>query len=274
MQWINTIIAQSHATPEARDTTIQILDKFIHVCLVDKNPFVSNAKYISLAAAASAIIATKVHESSRSLSAASFPFFKSIDLVSFERYLLDKIEYDIFPNHSPTIFMMNMMEAWEEESHFHEALLREASALLSTFWLTIESIQYAPFTVATGALLLAFYKLQIDPSRWLQTLPESCIPKSSPLLPLCFDVDRCLESFVKSGSTSAPSLQISIPSIDNDKTRSHSSPSTIATIADTPTSPVEVRRKKNLAVACNHFAPIKNVLVKDQRHYPLDASTE
>ena len=244
------------------------MDKFIQTCVIEQNPFVSNSKYISVAAAVSAIVASKIHESSRSLSAASFPFFKSIDLVSFERYLLDKIQYDISPNESPTIFMLKMLEAWEEGSQLHEALLREASALLSVFWLSIESIEYAPFTIATGALLLAFSKLQINPSRWLQTLPEDCIPRSSPL---CFDVDCCLKSFVKSGSISSSSLQISVPSLDESKIRSQTSPSTIV---NAPMSPTVVPTLANFANASSRFVPIKSVQEDQEQHRrSFDAST-
>merc|ERR1719399_2306832 len=67
VQWINTIIEQAHATAEARDTAIQILDEFVQVCVIDQNSSISSTRYMSLAAAASAIVATKVHESSRSL---------------------------------------------------------------------------------------------------------------------------------------------------------------------------------------------------------------
>ena len=260
VQWVNTIIDQAHAPAEARDTTIQVLDGFIQKCVLDQNPFLSNAKYISLAAAVSAIVATKVHDSSRSLSTASFPFFKAIDLVSFERYLLEKIQYDISINNNPTLFMLNMLEAWEEGQQFHEALLREASALLSLFWLSIESITYAPFTIATSALLLSFSKLGVDPSSWLKTLPESCIPRSSPLLPLCFDVDRCLETFVKSGSASMSSLQINISIIDEIKDRKDASPSTISDLPKSPTVlPPAVSDFVVTAATDNHFVPIKNL---------------
>ena len=182
--------------------------------------------------------------------------------MAFERYLLEKIQYDISPNQSPTIFMLTMLEAWGEGSQLHEALLREASALLQVFWLSIESIEYAPFTIATGALLLAFSKLQIDPSRWLQTLPEDCIPRSSPL---CFDVDCCLKSLVKSGSISSSSLQISVPSLDDSKTRSQTSPSTIV---NAPMSPTVVPVLTNLVNASSRFVPIKSVPVDQEQHLP------
>ena len=259
VQWVNTIIEQANATAEARDTTIQILDEFIQICVVENNPLISNARYMSLVAAASAIVATKVHESSRSLSPASFPYFEAIDLVSFERNLLGKIQYKIYPNHNPTTIMFNMLEAWENGSDFHEALRGEASALLTIFWLSIESVQYNPVTIATSALLLAFSKLQIDPSHWLQVLPGSCIPKSSPLLPLHCDVDKCLESFVKSGSFSSASLQICIPAIDENKLHFSNSPSTITDALMSPTPTV----MPDIAQTTSHLSFTQNVQGQD-----------
>lgn len=68
----------------------------------------------------------------------------------------------------------------------------------------MESLQYAPSTIAIASLLLSFSKLHIDCSEWLCSLPDICLPPKDRSLPhpvidtalLSFlDADRCLLFF-------------------------------------------------------------------------------
>lgn len=198
IEWVNSIFEQSHSGLDARDTCIQTFDKFLCFCASEESQLVLNAKFVSIAAAVSAIVATKLHDSSRSLTPASFPYFKTVDLVNFERYLLDRIQYCVELDVTPILFVRYMLCVWKSGEAYHGDLFDEASALISAFWVSIESTFYAPFTIAISALLLAFSKLQLDSAEWLQYLPESCFPsdpKSSSSS--CFDIDSCFQSFMK-----------------------------------------------------------------------------
>ena len=95
VKWINLIIDLSQSSPESRDTSIQIFDKFISFSAIEGNQLVENSKFVSIAAAASTLISTKLHDSTRHLKPSSFPYFKPNDLVSFERHVMEKLQYNV-----------------------------------------------------------------------------------------------------------------------------------------------------------------------------------
>lgn len=207
VQWINLITTLAQSSVDARDTSVQIFDKFLFQSSLDGNQLVENAKFVSLAAAASALVSTKIHDSCKSLKTASFPYFKPSELINFERDLLALIKYEISPSHTPVSFVRYMLCVWPLGHPKHLALSNEANRLISAFWLSLDSTLYTPFTIAVSALLLAFFRLDIDSSDWLKCLPECCLAKISSSL--CLDVDACLQSFKLNY---APISPLAIPS--------------------------------------------------------------
>ena len=52
----------SKVSVETRDTSVQIFDRFLGVCLAESKNILTNSSDVALAAAVSVLIASKVHE--------------------------------------------------------------------------------------------------------------------------------------------------------------------------------------------------------------------
>ena len=187
------ITALSGCDVDTKHTCIQIFDRYMISFFLEENASSENSNFLSLTAAAAALIGTKIHDSKRALSVESFPYFKVHDLVNCERLILEKINYDIDPLQSPASFMKIMLDIWPGCVHRHNEIFREACDLVDAFWMTFESVQYSPMTIAVSALLLTFSKLKIDSSDWLRFLPSRCL---TPIDGTGYRaIDRCLVSF-------------------------------------------------------------------------------
>lgn len=193
IRWISVISSLSGCDVDTKHTCIQIFDRYMTSFFLEANKCVENSKFVSLTAAAATLIGTKIHYSKKSLTVGSFPYFKVHDLVNCERLILEKINYDIDPLQSPASYMKIMLDIWPGCMHRHDEIYREACELVDVFWMTVESLQYNPMTIAVSALSLTFSKLQIDSSDWLRYLPSQCVTQVDATG--CRATDRCLESF-------------------------------------------------------------------------------
>ena len=64
VRWINATIDKIKDF-EARDTAVQILDRFLNACIEEKHSQLENQQFILLAASVSVLVATKMHDSQR-----------------------------------------------------------------------------------------------------------------------------------------------------------------------------------------------------------------
>lgn len=194
VNWINVITSLTGCNIETKHTCIHIFDMYVASFFVEDRKPIENWKFVSLTAAAASLIGTKIHYSKKALTVESFPYFQAHDLVNCERLILEKIDYNIDPSYSSVSFIKCILHVWPGCKTRHEELQKEAFILADKFVLSFESVQYSPMTIAVSALLLAFLKLDIDSSEWLQSLPSRCY--SSVDASGCKVVDKCLESFI------------------------------------------------------------------------------
>ena len=171
---------------ETRDNSIQILDRFIaqlDASVLDDPLKDNSAFFIGLAAAAAIILSSKIHEI-RPLCVSNFPHFEKDQLLEFERRLLLMIGFQITPQTTPSACTRLMLRLWPEVPHgcatptraSNENILITTDLLIGQFWKDMESLHYAPSTIALSALLLTFSKYKMDCSAWLQRLPDECFP--------------------------------------------------------------------------------------------------
>jgi len=182
----------------ARDTAVDIFNRFVATISLESGlQLVDNPNFVSFAAAASLILASKVHEGkTQALSMSKFPDFKIEELIAFEGMMLSKLECKISALSTPTAFISTLVELWPDRSH-HTPLKEKAEEFLSYFYESPESSIYAPSSIAISVLLLAFSVLRLDCSSWLAMVPDVCFPRAdSPAivqgLQASFDIDACI----------------------------------------------------------------------------------
>lgn len=117
---------------EARDTGIQILDKFLSISLAEKEDILLDTTYLSFAAAAAVLLSSKIHEGKSLLTVASFPHFNPEDLVAFERLMLAKIEYRVAPLCTACAFLHQFLALWPEKQD-HAMLFERARSFIDEF---------------------------------------------------------------------------------------------------------------------------------------------
>lgn len=197
IRWMKEVVSLSHVSILTRDTSIIIFDRFLGLCFEAGESV--NEKSIGLAAAAAILIASKIHES-QPLSIANFPYLNKYDFISYERYILQKLNYNVLPCISPSVFIKYFLLIWNDISD-HQTICDVANDLVTDFIEVPESIQFAPSTIALTALLISFSRLNIDCRPWLEHIPNVCLPSAShpifntPELFCFLNVDACLNQF-------------------------------------------------------------------------------
>jgi hypothetical protein len=124
-------------------------------------------------------------------------------MIGFEQILLDRIEFNISPQATPSAFVQKFLEIHgaRSESSMQEQI---ANSLITDFLEEPESLLFAPSTIAISALIYSFLHLKVDCSAWLDNLPDYVLPtpnntsfrdypkaEKDQLL----DVDSCLQCF-------------------------------------------------------------------------------
>lgn len=205
----------SAVSNHCRDTAIEIFNRFLAITLVEDAKLLHDTLYLSLAAAASLILSSKVHEGKTILTMAHFPHFSTEDLVAFERKMLIKIEYKISALSTPTAFIAKLLELWPDRAS-HHMLGAKAELFVAEFYEASESMFYAPSSLAISALLLSFSVLRIDCSDWLACIPDICFPRADnlqlePALLFSLDIDACLTHFQSTNSVRSHLSPINLP---------------------------------------------------------------
>eukprot|EP01041_Mallomonas_annulata_P007183 gene7183-14638_t len=199
IKWIKDVVSLSHVSVETRDSSIQIFDRFLGVCLSENKNILGHSTDVALAAAVSVLLASKLHET-RPLSMSSFPHLKTNDLVAFERLVMSKLGFALYPLASPAAFIRYLLSVWTDGCEC-QYLNDTACNLVGDFFEAPEAPHFAPSAIALSALLLSFSKLGMDCTEWLEHVPNICLP--SPLHPIYntqllvsfLDVDNCLSVF-------------------------------------------------------------------------------
>ena len=199
--WLVAISGRAELHNYTRDTAIGILSRFIAVIYREAPSFAADTKFISFTAAASLIIAAKMHEGKHRLTVKNFPHFNCDDLIAFESMVLSKIDFNISALATPSAILRHLSElpAWQQQPIGPESREESADRLLVQFHLEPESTFYAPTTLAIAALLLSSSMQPggIDASvrEWIASLPVEMLPSSSSSsssLSVALDVDGCI----------------------------------------------------------------------------------
>lgn len=102
-------------------------------------------------------------------------FYKTAEIVVYERLVLNSINFEINPMNTPVEIMKMMMLIWPAGHDNHIHLLTSAYTFLSEFRVYMESIKYTPSTLAVAAILQAFREIKSDPIELLQQLPTNLL---------------------------------------------------------------------------------------------------
>jgi hypothetical protein len=201
VRWIKEVAGLSQMSPDARDTSVQIFDRYFgrHLQL-DPGAF-SDPEVFSTVAAVAVLLSSKFHESIP-LSMSSFATFTPDTLSAVESKVLVTLEYNIAPLATPASFIHHMLLLWPQIETVPSSFLASVSVvscrLVGEFWESPSSCRYAPSTIALAALLLAFSSQRVDCSHWLlDCVPDACLPKEGNTIFPCtdshlLDIDGCL----------------------------------------------------------------------------------
>jgi hypothetical protein len=162
---------------DTRDTSVQILDKFLSLSLATEASVLADSNFISIAAAVAIILSSKMHDSPP-LRMCAFSHFAVDDLVKFEYKMLTKLEYFIVPLASPVSFVRHLLHVGvldDDLRHSQEVTLtHEANIIVGHYWQGNESLLFPPSVIAFASLVIAFSKLNLECRCWLDSLPDQC----------------------------------------------------------------------------------------------------
>jgi hypothetical protein len=199
VRWIKEVAGLSQMSPDARDTSVQIFDRYFGRHLQLDSTAFNNPEVFSTVAAVAVLLSSKFHESCP-LSMSSFATFTPETLSRVENDVLVMLDYNIVPLATPTSFIHHMLLLWPQSETGPTGFLASVSAvscrMVGEFWESPTSCRYAPSTIALAALLLAFSTHRVDCSRWLlECVPDACMPKGesdSEMDAKLLDIDGCL----------------------------------------------------------------------------------
>lgn len=200
IKWIKEVVSMSDMSMDARDTSVQIFDRYFGRHLQEDPSAFDNSATFSSVAAVAVLLSSKFHES-RPLSMSSFGSFTTEALSMAENKVLVALDYDIVPLATPTSFIHHMLLLWpnlEADAIFLSNVTDVASRMVGDFWESAASCRYAPSTIALAALLLAFASMHVDCSHWLMDrVPSACLPGDDnnifPKSDFCLlDIEGCL----------------------------------------------------------------------------------
>jgi hypothetical protein len=123
---------------EARDTSIQIFDRYFGLSSQENDMAMSNTETLSLVAAVAVLLSSKFHES-KPLSMACFPNLSNEALIEAEHEVLARINYNLMPQVSPACIVRLMLQLWPGGLAGNDQdMLREAGDLackiIGDFW--------------------------------------------------------------------------------------------------------------------------------------------
>jgi len=174
VEWMKECVAQvlSEDCPSTRDTSVQIFDTYL-LLNYERDPRVlRDTDFLSYSAAASVILAAKLHDTNSKLSMNKFSNFQSDRLVIFERHILASMGGKFSPMTTPSTFAHYLVDIVPEiPRSTRDSLLHHAFVLIAEFWEESEYVLYAPSTIAISALMISFSQLKVPCNDWLHAIP-------------------------------------------------------------------------------------------------------
>lgn len=174
IRWMLKLCVKADLSTDTRDTSVQVFDKFLSLSLLENSISLADTQFVSLAAAASVVLSSKMHDS-LPLRMSEFAKFNLNELVAFEQRILFRLDYDIVPLGTPISFVRHLLEiGYVNDVKLEQALCSESSILIGMYWESNDSLLYSPAVIAFASLVIAFSKFALDCSEWLDSLPDIC----------------------------------------------------------------------------------------------------
>lgn len=141
------IAALSTVGNYARDSAVEIFNRFLAISYYENHVLIEDTTFVSFAAAASLILASKLHEGKTILTMSHFPHFKTDELIAFESMMLTKIEYKITALSTPSGFIHHLLELWPDRNQV-ACLQEKAELFLSEFYEGMRNISRGRLTTS------------------------------------------------------------------------------------------------------------------------------
>jgi hypothetical protein len=120
------------------------------------------------------------------------------ELISYQNYFLQKINFEIYVNATPTACIQIFLGLWNcDNEDLKKRLADTADIFIADFYCARRSMLFAPSTIAICALIISFSTLRMDCTPWLDCVPDVCLRKggSNDCKNSLLDIDKCLDIF-------------------------------------------------------------------------------
>ena len=179
---------ESKFSPDIISLAVNMFDNFLLEHIRTNNDLIHFDKFINKAAACAVLISSKFFHSKGHLTFSHFPYFKSSELIEFERYFLEIINYNIVFDNTVPSYIRHMLYIWPKYLDLHGQIFEEANSIVSSFQEFIESTLYMPHIIAISSLLITIEKYNIDSLKWTTYLPQICFQNNNKQL-----IDECIQ---------------------------------------------------------------------------------
>jgi hypothetical protein len=130
-----------------------------------------DACWTVFAAAASMLLASKLHHSQNSIKASQFTKFKTEDILFFERMIVLRIGGKISPQANPSFFLETLTPLCEDLVDT-DKLRSRANALVEEFLPDPMFMLFAPSTVAIASIIVSLSDLRVCGSSFINRVPD------------------------------------------------------------------------------------------------------
>ena len=119
------------------------------------------------------------------------------ELIPYQSYFLQKINYEIYVNATPTACIQIFLGLWNCNEELKQTLIETADNFVAAFYCARRSMLFAPSTIAICALIISFSTLRMDCTPWLDCVPDICLRRGSEnnANNSLLDIDKCLDIF-------------------------------------------------------------------------------
>lgn len=203
IRWIKDTSILAGLCIEARDTSIQIFDRFMGLAQLNDENVLEYHK-IQTVAAVCVLLSSKIHEV-KALASRNFPHIKPQELVRTEREILEKLHYSLFPSASPAMFIRLYIQQSTVSEEQKKEITTAADRIVGDLYEDPKATLYTPSTIGIAALLVACCNLSIDNRCWLTQIPMEFLLGENKTCP-SNDVDGCLQVINRRRNSPSPIL--------------------------------------------------------------------
>jgi hypothetical protein len=161
----------SRDSPELRDCSVRIFDLFVTHSFSETPAILYDACWTVFAAAASMLLASKLHYSHNFIKASQFTKFKTEDIIFFERMIVLRIGGKISPQATPSFFVESLIPLCEDLIDI-DKLRKRANDLVGEFLEDSMSMLFAPSTVAIASIIVSLSDLRVCGSSFINRVPD------------------------------------------------------------------------------------------------------